>query len=188
MPGFTPQRGYPYPLPADPFHPAGSPDDPGDIQLLAEAINDDIQGLDDLLQPRKLVKLRGGVNQVVPTASERNITYDTELADTDGMADLTISSSAVNIQTAGLYIVHCLVTVPNGTWTNVILRVRQNGTEIASSTLHQQAVSPSRSNSAFGAMAVCVVGDQITTTISQNATGSIVLPSSRDLMVWRMAS
>mgnify|MGYP003575567565 CR=1 FL=1 len=66
MPLPTPNRGYPYPIATDPADTAGS------IQALAEAINDDVDALQDLVAPRPMARLRGSttvVNQqaIVPS-------------------------------------------------------------------------------------------------------------------------
>lgn len=53
MPLFTPNRSYPYPIPADPT------DIPGDMQRLAEAIDDDVCALQDGLTGRPVARFRG---------------------------------------------------------------------------------------------------------------------------------
>lgn len=53
MPATTPNRFYPYPLPADPT------DIPGDMQRLAEAIDDDVCALTDAVTGRPVSKFRG---------------------------------------------------------------------------------------------------------------------------------
>ena|SRR5688572_16802214 len=53
MPGVTPSRLYPYPLPADPT------DVPGDLQRLAEAIDADVCALQNGLTGRPVARFRG---------------------------------------------------------------------------------------------------------------------------------
>lgn len=53
MPASTPNRFYPYPLPADPT------DVPGDLQRLAEAIDDDVCGLQNGVTGRPVARFRG---------------------------------------------------------------------------------------------------------------------------------
>jgi hypothetical protein len=61
MPANTPNRLYPYPLPADPF------DVPGDLQRLAEAIDDDVCALTNGVVGRPVSRFRGTSDYASPS-------------------------------------------------------------------------------------------------------------------------
>jgi len=69
MPATTPNRAYPYPLAADPLHIAGSPDNPGDLQKLAEAIDADVCGIRAGLGGRPVARFRGTGTFASPSTS-----------------------------------------------------------------------------------------------------------------------
>ena len=61
MPATTPNRLYPYPLPGDPT------DVPGDLQRLAEAIDDDVCALQSGFSARPVARFRGTGTYASPT-------------------------------------------------------------------------------------------------------------------------
>jgi hypothetical protein len=69
MAGTTPNRLYPYPTLGDRLHIAGSPDDPGDLQLLAEAIDDDVCAISAGLTGRPVARFRGTGTFASPSTS-----------------------------------------------------------------------------------------------------------------------
>lgn len=69
MPGTTPNRLYPYPTPADPVHIAGSPDDPGDLEKLARAIDADVCTIRAGLTGRPVARFRGTGTYASPSTS-----------------------------------------------------------------------------------------------------------------------
>jgi hypothetical protein len=181
MTATTPTRHYPYPLPADPF------DVPGDMQALAEAVDDDVQAnLANVIKPRKYVKLRGTSAMSIVTNIETDIVYETETTDTDNMADLSSLPTAVTIRTAGLYVVTLGAAPRNGSWGQVILRIKQNGVSISELSVTSKPATIENFAS-FGALIPCVVGDRITTTVTQDGASSMLL-DARDLIVFRTAT
>jgi hypothetical protein len=62
MPAFTPNRNYPYSIPADPANV------PEAIQALAEAVDADLQTLQSLVGPRPMARARG-ITPVVASGS-----------------------------------------------------------------------------------------------------------------------
>lgn len=60
MPGFTPNRNYPYPLPTDPTNV------PGDIEALAEAWNDDLTAIGDDTTDRPIFRVFSSTRYDLP--------------------------------------------------------------------------------------------------------------------------
>lgn len=120
MPATTPNRGYPYPVAADPV------DIPGDLQRFAEAVDADLAALTASIPIRPAVRLRGTGTQTVTTVPVLNPTpgllFDVE----DFNTGLTYTSTVItpvngNPQTqitpleAGFYLVILTVAVPRPT-------------------------------------------------------------------------
>lgn len=67
MPGTTPNRFYPYPFPTDPT------DIPGDMQRLAEAIDDDVCALQNGLTGRPVARFRGTGEYASESTARANV-------------------------------------------------------------------------------------------------------------------
>ena len=63
MPASTPNRNYPYPVPADPTDVAG------DIQRFAEAVDSDLRTIENESVPRAMAQFFGTVTNTVPGVS-----------------------------------------------------------------------------------------------------------------------
>jgi hypothetical protein len=133
MPGATPNRGYPFPLYTDPQ------DFPQNIEDLANAIDADVQALDDAIQAaynRDSVMVSGpvGGTQAIPTgAAGATVTYSTEEYDNAGMANLGVTNDRITYQQAGFYLVTAHVTFaagPNTTF-GIFAALTSTGTLVA---------------------------------------------------------
>lgn len=116
MPAVTPNRGYPYPVAADPV------DVPGDIQRLAEAIDADLFALVNAIPFRPAVRLRGTEAVVVVTQVPLNpgqtLSFDIEDFDTGLPYTATVVEDGglfIRPQLQGFYFVFGTVAVPRPT-------------------------------------------------------------------------
>ena len=101
-------RGYPYPTYADPA------DFPDQIQDLATAIDNDIEGLYDRVtagynQPTCIVRAVG-VNQAVATGVDVTCTYAEEVYDNAGMFNIGVSTTTITFPQSGIYVATNRVT------------------------------------------------------------------------------
>lgn len=98
MPLFTPNRGYPYSVPGDPA------DVPAALQALAEAVNDDVQALQDLVGPRPMARVRGTTQVVTGGAAVTFNDLPFELTDFNiGGAVAPITNGTLTINLPGLW-------------------------------------------------------------------------------------
>jgi hypothetical protein len=117
MPAFTPNRNYPYSVPADPV------DIPGDIQRLAEAIDTDVHTLTENITVRPAMRLSGtdpfitttttGTGELLPLDNEDFNTGIEYLRATQ-----IVGSSVrrtIRILTPGLYFILGTVAYPRPT-------------------------------------------------------------------------
>lgn len=114
MPGTTPNRSYPFPLLSE------TQNFPTDIQNLANAIDADVEALDNAIQAaynRDSVRVVGpvGGTQAIPTGGAgATVTYSTEEYDNAGMANLGVSNDRITFQQSGFYLVTAHVTFAAG--------------------------------------------------------------------------
>lgn len=118
MPATTPNRLYPYPLPADPT------DVPGDLQRLAEAIDDDVCSIRSGLGGRPVARFRGTGTFASPSTSAPlspppsdtfyRVPFDTEDFNTAGlvMQSQEIGNRLIFPTQVGFYWVTATVYVP----------------------------------------------------------------------------
>ena len=194
MPALTPNRSYPYPLPTDPTNVAGSPDAPGDIELLAEAMDDDItENLEPVaVAPRILGHMRAGQSQTIVPNTETQLSFQVEYQDTDDMVNVINNPTLMTINTSGIYVVWALMSVPFFSepvaGPNVIMRLRRNGVEQHSATQNFQSSAQTFYNWSIASVVSCTAGDNLTVTFSHNSTASIVLSTTREFYAARMAA
>jgi hypothetical protein len=186
MVAFTPNRNYPYSTPTDPA------DVPGALQSFAEAVDDDLETRDAVINTRPYVKLRGATTTPVTINANNLLPFDIEDFDTDGMADLTVSRTDITIQTAGFY------------WVYGRLRIYNNGTPPASlfyilTLVHNQvnAFVVARSHippAAPDYMDLCAstgklfaVGDTISLQIAHNNPNDLNMSRFRELAAFKVA-
>lgn len=113
MPGLTPNRSYPYPLYSE------TQDFPTDMQALAVAVDNDVKNnLEDpiaLALDAPSVRVHRSGSQAIVQNVNVTMTYNVEVYDNDGMADLFVSNTTVTVNTPGIYLVSGSVVVqPSG--------------------------------------------------------------------------
>lgn len=118
MPGTTPNRLYPYPTPGDPN------DVPGDLQRLAEAIDDDVCGIEATLGGRPVARFRGTGTYASPSTSAPlspppsdtfyRVPFDTEDFNTAGLVlqSQEVGNRLIFPTRVGFYFVISTVQVP----------------------------------------------------------------------------
>jgi hypothetical protein len=101
MPGTTPNRGYPYSLPADPF------DVPAAIEALARAVDTDMQDLMDATVRRPFAKVSATspTPQIFPADVVTAARFDFVDVDSDGMTNLAQQPTRITPTSAGLYFI-----------------------------------------------------------------------------------
>lgn len=118
MPLLTPNRSYPYPIPADPT------DIPGDMQRLAEAIDDDVCALGQGLTGRPVARFRGTGSYASPSPTHPvnspptpytdRVPFDTEDFNTANIVMLSpdVGQRLIWPQDPGFYFALATVAVP----------------------------------------------------------------------------
>lgn len=184
MPANTVNRMYPYSLPTDPA------DVPGALQSLAEAVDDDITAnlAPAALLPRALGHMRSSGTQTVPPNIETPLAYQIQFNDTDNMVNVVSSPTALRINTSGFYMFHCLVSVPDTNWTNLVLRMKVNNTTEVFVT-DQEFRSGAQSIFQYTAswMHPMTAGQTMVVTLQHNATGPLWI-TAREFFGMRMAT
>lgn len=130
MPGTTPNRGYPYPLPADPFDPAG------DIQRLAEAIDLDVLALDNTIVQRPIAVVSSRVSQTFPADVITECEFDFLDIDTAGITNLSVQPTRLTPTSAGLWLAWATFADPVAQATLHDLNLRVNGGDLIRSGIH----------------------------------------------------
>jgi hypothetical protein len=126
MVAFTPNRGYPYSQGSDPADAAGA------IQALAEAIDVDMQNLDDSIIRRPFAAVRSvsAEKQVFPSETLTEATYDFVEADTAGISNLTNFPTRLTPTSAGFWLVWGAIEVPLAQSRTKDVFLRKNGVDI----------------------------------------------------------
>jgi hypothetical protein len=184
MPGATPNRAYPYPLPADPVNV------PADIQALAEAVDNDVQAnLESVTNINRVFGHMGSSGvQTVQSGTETPLNYQIQYLDNDNMVNVVSAPTQLSINTAGFYMFHTLVTVPVTNWTNLVLRMKLNTTtEVFNCDQEFQSGAQSRFEYTAVWMYPMTVGDTMSVTIQHNGTGPLWV-LNRQLFGVRMAT
>lgn len=184
MPANTPNRGYPYPLPADPVN------IPGDLQSLAEDIDDDITAnlAPATTVPRAMGIMRSSGSQTIQPNIETSLAFQIQLKDTDNMVNTVQSPTALMINTAGFYMFHVLITAPVTNWTNLVLRMRLNSTtEVFVTDQEFQSGAQSRFEYTATWMHPMLAGQTMNVTLQHNGVGPVWV-LNRELAGMRMAS
>lgn len=110
MPGSTPNRGYPYPLYSE------TQDFPAQMQALALAVDTDVKNnLEDpialaLDQPSVRI-VRDASSQAIAANVNVTLTYNLEIYDNDGMADVFVNNTTITINTPGIYLISGAVRI-----------------------------------------------------------------------------
>ena len=74
-------------------------------KITASLWNDDVRDAVNFLTDPPRCKLRKSVTQVIPTATNTAITWDTEVYDTDTMHDNATNNTRITFTTAGTYLI-----------------------------------------------------------------------------------
>lgn len=132
MAGTTPNRGYPYPTSGD----VG--DVPAAIQALAEAVDLDMQLLDDSIvrRPIAVVSSRTSTAQVFPADIATEAAFDFVHIDTDGITDLSAFPTRLTPTTPGLWLFWAAIETPGLTMRTKDMFLRQNGGDLSRQGFH----------------------------------------------------
>lgn len=126
MVAFTPNRGYPYSQGTDPADVAGA------IQSLAEAIDVDMQLLDNSITQRPFAAVRSvsATKQIFPSETLTEATYDFVEADTAAISNLTNFPTRLTPTSAGFWLVWGAIEVPLAQSRTKDVFLRRNGADI----------------------------------------------------------
>lgn len=192
MPGATPNRGYPYPLPTDTLSPvsANPYGIPAAIEDLAQTVDDDVTAnLAPVAPiPRALGNMRSSGAQTIQPNIETSLNYQIQLRDTDNMVNTVTSPTALMINTSGFYMFWVLVTVPVTNWTNLVLRMRLNSTtEVFVTDQEFQSGAQTRFEYTAVWMHPMLAGQTMNVSIQHNGVGPLWI-LTRQLFGMRMAT
>lgn len=171
MVAFTPNRGYPYSTPTDPA------DIPAAIQSLAEAIDLDMQALDDSITGRPLAQVSWsapvGTYQLFPANQTTECEFNFVEADNADISDLSAQPSRLTPTSAGLWLVWGSIGVPNGAGTlGTSIRdifIRMNGIDLTRSGYESMDPTSAIRGMTLAGMAVMDgVDDYFTMTLTPN--------------------
>lgn len=129
----TPNRAYPYPAPADPV------DIPGDMQELAEAIDDDLEAIAATAGPRPLASIANFESQNAPASTSTTLQFTQVDYDNGPYTNLGTIPDAIMLPNTGIWQVWGLVQIGDisNTTTDLLIDVQ----------IH--AVDPSSGGSTF---------------------------------------
>lgn len=164
MAGTTPNRLYPYPTSGDPF------DVPGDLQRLAEAIDLDMQDLDDALVQRPMAVVSyQGTAQLFPADVTTQATFNFVHVDTAGISNLGVQPTRLTPTSPGLWCVWGAMLIPDlqATVQDTFLRV--NGGDLQRASLHSNPISPGHMATACAMAYMDGVDDYFTMTFLPDA-------------------
>lgn len=132
MAGTTPNRGYPYPTSGD------SGNVPAAIQALAEAIDLDMENLDDaiLRRPVAVVSSRTSTAQVFPADVATEGTFDFVHIDTAGITDLSAFPTRLTPTSPGMWAFWAAVENPGLASRSRDMFLRLNGGDLSRQTFH----------------------------------------------------
>lgn len=95
----TPNRAYPYPAPADPV------DIPGDMQALAEAIDNDLETIAPLTSTRPFVSIATFEEQNVPAGVETILEFDQVEFDNGPYSSIAVRPDRLILPNTGVWVV-----------------------------------------------------------------------------------
>lgn len=180
MPATTPNRSYPYPVPTDPV------DVPGDIQRLAEAVNDDVQAnLVPVVGPRVMAKMRGSTPQTFPAGPIARVLFDITRIDTDNMTDPVNQPGIFTVNTDGFYVCQFTALVPaNVGWNSVRFSIAKNGSTLHSARREFRGTGYAAFTFSGGTILPFVEGDTMELFLGVGNTNT-TLPADRELTMFR---
>lgn len=135
MAGTTPNRGYPYPTSGD------SGNVPAAIQALAEAVDLDMQNLDDSIvrRPIAVVSSRTSTPQVFPADVVTEAAFDFVHIDTAGITDLAAFPTRLTPSSAGLWCFWAAIETPATPLRLKDMFLRVNGGDLSRQGFHINA-------------------------------------------------
>lgn len=168
MVAFTPNRGYPYSTTGDPADVAGA------LEALAEAIDADMQNLDDLIVRRRvaLVSSRTSTRQVFAADTVTEARYDFVDLDTDGISNLGVRPTRLTPTAPGFWFCWGSIENPVAQADTRDAFLRVNGGDLTRCDFHINPPSGGSAMITMGAMAFMDgVDDYFTMTF--NPTGGL---------------
>lgn len=132
MVAFTPNRGYPYSTTGDPA------DIPAALQSLAEALDVDMQDLDDAIvrRPIAVVASSTSTRQVFPADQTTEATFDFVHVDTDGISNLSVFPTRLTPTAPGLWMVWGEIETPPSQADTKSMLLRVNGADLTAQDTH----------------------------------------------------
>lgn len=127
MPGMTPVLGIRYPCGGDTIDPSVFANFTNDVQ--AALLAGDAAVSSAANRPAASVSTGTAPSQAVVINTATDLTFDTEVFDNDGMADLAVNNDRLTIQTGGLYLCGASCTTFSGfaTITGMSVSLTVNG-------------------------------------------------------------
>lgn len=183
MPAFTPNRNYPYSINSDPA------DIPEAIQVLAEAIDVDMENLDDAIQQRPFAKASSHTvtAQQFPSGITTPLTYDFVDADTAGLADLVAAPDRMTVTSTGLWACWGSIVLPNFTFSSKNLDVRLNGVTVERNALYFEITGRLTAISVVS-LNHAVAGDYFQVAFLPGSTTANVNVTSKQMAIFRLTN
>lgn len=178
MPANT-SRGYTYPLYAD------AQNFPAQIQDLAQDIDADVQAVYNQIQlsyEQPTAKITG-TGQVIPSNVSTTCTFSTEVYDNNGMVDLGVSNTRIQIQTPGVYMLTGFIRIlgnGNATLSGAGLTLASSGGVVANPAVSSKrlAATPPTSIIANTLHITLAAGDNITMFVRHNNPAAVTLDNA----------
>lgn len=132
----TPNRGYPYPTSGDPGRVAAA------IQAFAEAVDTDMQNLDDsiLRRPIAMVSYRSTTPQIFPADVVTDATYDFVHVDTAGISNLAAFPTRLTPTSPGLWMCWGSIEGPASVMRSKDQFIRVNGGDLNRQSFHVNSI------------------------------------------------
>jgi hypothetical protein len=175
MPANT-SRGYTYPLYSD------TQNFPAQIQDLAQDIDADVQAVYNQIQqsydqPAAHITAAG---QVIPSNVSTTCTFSSEDYDNDGMVDLGVNNTRIQIQTPGIYLLNGFIRIlgnGNATLSGAGLTLASSGGIIGNPALSSKRLDNDKKTAicATTLHITLAAGDNITMFVRHNNPASVTL-------------
>lgn len=169
--GVTPNRGYPYPNPADPTNV------PVDLQELAESFDTDLRNVQDTIETRPMFRVSASSTVLYGPAATMTLPFDNLDVNNGGALLEPISPGQTNFTPliAGLWEITCTVAYPARlSITTVSLRLF-NPTEFAGNSTNQMPTNETATmqTSSVGVFTGTGTGNSVFAVLTGNAAGTL---------------
>lgn len=180
MPATTPNRSYPYPVPTD------ETDVPGDIQRLAEAVNDDVTAnVVPAIGQRAMAKVRGSTPQTFDAGPTQRVIFDITRLDTDNMTDPVNQPGIITVNTPGFYVCQFTALIPaNVNWNSVRFSLSKNGSLFHTTRREFRGTGYAAFTYSGGMIIQFAAGDTLELQCGFGAADT-TLPADRELIMFR---